>query len=397
MKVLVINCGSSSLKYQFIDMTDERVLAKGLCERIGMKSSFAKQTRGDEEPRIVEKEMEDHNDAITTVIELLMDKTDGVISDVNEIAAVGHRVVHGAEKFTDSMIISGEVLQGIKDCIDIAPLHNPPNIIGIEACMRMLPGVPNVAVFDTAFHQTMPKRAFLYALPYEFYKKYGIRKYGFHGTSHRYVAARAAEMLNRPITELKLVTCHLGNGSSICAVDGGKSIETSMGYTPLDGLMMGTRCGSIDPAVVTWIMDNGGLDSRAVNELMNKQSGILGVSGVSSDFRDISDAMRAGNERAKLGLEMFAYQVRKYIGQYAAAMGGIDAIIFTAGIGENVTHVRMSVVEGLEFLGVEVDAEKNEVRGRDMDVSKPSARVRTLVIATNEELAIARDTLRLVS
>ena len=396
-KVLVINCGSSSLKYQFIDMTDEQVLAKGLCERIGMNASFAKQVRGDGDPRIVEREMIDHNDAITTVIELLMDKEDGVITDVNEISAVGHRVVHGAEKFSDSMIIDDSVLQGIKDCIDIAPLHNPPNIIGIEACMKLLPGTPNIAVFDTAFHQTMPKRAYLYALPYEYYKKYRIRKYGFHGTSHRYVAVRAAEMLGRPIDELKIVTCHLGNGSSVCAVDGGRSVETSMGYTPLEGLMMGTRCGSIDPAVVTWLMDNEGIDSQTVNDLMNKKSGILGVSGVSSDFRDITDAMRSGNERAKLGLEMFTYQVKKYIGQYAAAMGGIDAVVFTAGIGENVTHVRAGIVEGLEFLGIEIDMEKNEVRGRDTDISTSSARVRTLVIATNEELAIARDTMRLLN
>ncbi|MCL2060635.1 MAG: acetate kinase [Oscillospiraceae bacterium] len=396
-KVLVINCGSSSLKYQFIDMANELVLAKGLCERVGMDKSFARQTRGDEEPLIINVDMKDHNDAITQVIELLRDKDNGVISDIGEITAVGHRVVHGAEQFSDSTIIDGKVLDGIKDCIEIAPLHNPPNIIGIEACMQLLPGTPNIAVFDTAFHQTMPQRAYLYALPYDYYEKYGIRKYGFHGTSHRYVASRAAEMLGRPLEALKIVTCHLGNGSSICAVDGGKSVETSMGYTPLDGLMMGTRCGSIDPAVVTWIMDHEKIGTDDVNDLMNKKSGMIGVTGVSSDFRDITNAMRGGNARAKLGIEMFTYQVKKYIGQYAAAMGGIDAVVLTAGVGENVAHVRMGIVGGLEFMGIEVDGDKNEaVAGRDIDISTPGAKVRTLVIATNEELAIARDTVRLL-
>ena len=398
MKVLVINCGSSSLKYQFIDMMNEKVLAKGLCERIGMDKSFAKQSRDGEEALVIEVEMKNHNDAITQVIELLRDPENGVISDVNEIGAVGHRVVHGAEKFTDSTIIDGDVLNGIKECIEIAPLHNPPNIIGIEACMNLLPGTPNIAVFDTAFHQTMPRRAYFYALPYHYYEKYRLRRYGFHGTSHKYVATRAAEMLNRPLEELKIVTCHLGNGSSICAVDGGKSVETSMGYTPLDGLMMGTRCGSIDPAVVTWLMDHEGLNTNDVNEIMNKKSGMLGITGISSDFRDITAAMNAGDQRAKLGMEMFTYQVKMYIGQYAAAMGGIDAVVFTAGVGENVTHVRMSIVNGLEFLGIEVDEEKNNTAmGVDMDISAPAARVRALVIATNEELAIARDTLRLLS
>ena len=397
MNVLVINCGSSSLKYQFIDMSNEKVLAKGLCERIGMEKSFAKQSRGDEEALTLEIEMKDHSDAITTVIGLLRDGTNGVIKHVDEITAIGHRVVHGAEKFSESTVIDDEVLNGIKACIEIAPLHNPPNIIGIEACMKLLPGIPNVAVFDTAFHQTMPKRACMYALPYEYYEGYGVRKYGFHGTSHRYVSARAAEMLGRPIGELKIVTCHLGNGSSICAVDRGKSVDTSMGYTPLDGLMMGTRCGSIDPAVVTWLMDKEGIGTREVNDIMNKKSGIIGVSGVSSDFRDITDAMKSGNKRAKLSVEMFAYQVKKYIGQYAAAMGGLDAVVFTAGVGENVSHVRMGAVEGLEFLGIEVDAEKNEARGQDIDISKPTARVRTLVISTNEELTIARDAIRLIN
>ncbi|MDR3121306.1 MAG: acetate kinase [Clostridiales bacterium] len=392
MKILVINCGSSSLKYQFIDMTNETVLAKGLCERIGMDKSFARQTRGDEEPVTVETELKDHGVALQAVLNLLRDPKTGVIGDVSEISAVGHRVVHGAEKFSQSSVIDDEILKGIKDCIEIAPLHNPPNIIGIEACMRLMPGTPNGAVFDTAFHQTMPAHAYLYALPYEYYEKYGVRKYGFHGTSHRYVSERAAALLGKPIEQLKLVTCHLGNGSSICAVDGGKSVETSMGYTPLDGLMMGTRCGSIDPAVVTWLMEKEDLDTKAVNDIMNKKSGIFGVSGVSSDFRDITAAAEGGNERARLGLAMFAYQVRKYIGQYAAAMGGIHAIVFTAGVGENVTPLRVSILKDLAFLGVAIDEEKNKIRGCEIDISADGAKVRTLVIPTNEELAIARDT-----
>jgi acetate kinase len=396
MKVLVINCGSSSLKYQFIDMADEQVLAKGLCERIGMERSYTKHARDDEEPVTTEVEIKDHSDAIMRVVSMLMDPEHGVIADVSEISAVGHRVVHGAEQFSDSTVIDESVLNGIKDCIELAPLHNPPNIIGIEACEKLLPGTPNVAVFDTAFHQTMPKKAYLYALPYDYYQKHRIRKYGFHGTSHKYVAERVAMHLKRPLKELKVVTCHLGNGSSICAVDGGKSVETSMGYTPLDGLMMGTRCGSIDPAIVTWLMEKEGIDAQRINDIMNKNSGMIGVTGLSSDFRDVTAAMETGDKRAILGMEMFTYQVRKYIGQYAAAMGGIDALVFTAGIGENVQHVRMSIVKGLEFLGIEVDPVKNEVRARDCDISTPSAKVRTYVIATNEELAIARDTARLL-
>jgi len=397
MKVLVINCGSSSLKYQFIDMADEQVLAKGLCERIGMERSYAKQARGDEEPTTFEVDIGDHSEAITQVIKMLTNTVYGVISDVREITAVGHRVVHGAEQFSDSTVIDDSVLNGIKDCIELAPLHNPPNIIGIEACQKLLPGIPNVAVFDTAFHQTMPPKAYLYALPYEYYEKHRIRKYGFHGTSHKYVASRVAKHIGRPLNELKIVTCHLGNGASICAVDGGKSVETSMGYTPLDGLMMGTRCGTIDPAIVTWLMEREGLGPQDINDIMNKKSGMVGITGLSSDFRDVTAAMLNGDKRAILGIEMFTYQVRKYIGQYAAAMGGIDALVFTAGVGENVQHVRMSIVKGLEFLGIEVDPEKNEVRAKDTDISAPGARVRTYIIATNEELAIARDTARLLS
>jgi acetate kinase len=395
-KILVINCGSSSLKYQFIDMSTETVLAKGQCERIGMEQSIAKQARAGEAPVIIEKPLADHASALRLVVDLLLDPLNGVISDVGEISAVGHRVVHGAEKFSQSSIITGEILDAIKECIAIAPLHNPPNIIGVEACMGLMPGTPNVAVFDTAFHQTMPPLAYIYALPYEYYEKHRVRKYGFHGTSHRYVAGRAAAMLGRPAEELKIVTCHLGNGSSVCAVDRGKSVDTSMGYTPLDGLMMGTRCGSIDPAVVTWLMEKDGLDAKALNEVMNKKSGIFGISGVSSDFRDIYAAADGGNERARLSLDMFAYQVRKYVGQYAAAMGGLDAVVFTAGVGENVARMRKSIVSGLEFMGVAIDDAKNRERGSETDISADSATVRTLVIPTDEELAIARDTYALV-
>jgi acetate kinase len=396
VKILVINCGSSSLKYQFIDMSTETVLAKGLCERIGMGQSVVRHTRGDEAPVVAEKPLGGHDDALQAVIGMLLDPGAGVIKGVGEISAVGHRVVHGAEKFSESSVITPEVLGAIKECVDIAPLHNPPNIIGIEACIKLMPGTPNVAVFDTAFHQTMPPKAYIYALPYEYYERHGLRKYGFHGTSHRFVAARAAAMLGRPAESLKLVTCHLGNGSSICAVDGGKSVDTSMGYTPLDGLMMGTRCGAIDPAVVTWLMDKEGLGTKEANDIMNKQSGIFAVSGVSSDFRDIGAAAAEGNERAALGLEMFAYQVRKYIGQYAAAMGGLDAVVFTAGVGENVHGVRREILSGLAFMGIAIDEDKNKIRGREIDISAEGAAVRTLVIPTNEELAIARDTYALI-
>ena len=396
MHILVINCGSSSLKYQLIDMETESVLAKGICERIAMKDSVVKHTKGGGEAVPIQRDLPDHAAALRAVIGLLLDKDLGVIGSVSEIAAVGHRVVHGGEKFSESSVITDEVLGVIKDCVEIAPLHNPPNITDIEACMELMPDTPNVAVFDTAFHQTMPPRAFVLPLPYEYYEKHRIRKYGFRGTSHSYVAAQAAKMLGRPIEGLKLVTCHLGNGSSICAVDGGKSVETSMGYTPLDGLMMGTRSGSVDPAVVMYIMDKFSMDTKCVNDLLNKQSGMLGITGVSSDFRDITAAAKAGDARAQLGLDMFTYQVRKFIGQYAAAMGGIDAVVFTAGIGENVSMVRKMIVDGLQFMGIEIDEEKNKARGEKLDISAQGAAVRTLVIPTNEELAIARDTVCLV-
>ena len=397
MKVLVINCGSSSLKYQFIDMETEEVLAKGLCDRIGLSNSFAKHTKNGEVPVTIEinEALPDHKVAIKVVIGLLTDEIAGVISDMSEISAVGHRVVHGAEKFNSSSVIDDEIIDVLKECIEIAPLHNPPNITGIEACMQLMPGIPMVGVFDTAFHQTMPAHSYMYALPYEYYEKYKIRKYGFHGTSHRYVAARAAVVAGKPVENLKIVTCHLGNGSSICAVDGGKSVDTSMGFTPLEGLMMGTRCGSIDPALVAFMMEKERLDTKEVNDLMNKKSGVLGVSGVSSDFRDVTEAAASGNEKAALALDMFCYQVRKTIGQMAAAMGGLDIIVFTAGIGENNGAIRKKIVNGLEFMGVAIDDVKNSVSGEEIDISADSAAIRTMVIPTNEELAIARETQRL--
>ena len=396
MKILVINSGSSSLKYQLFDMEKEHVLAKGLCDRIGIQNSFIKQTYNNGSEFIKETELKDHNDAIKEVINALTDKEHGVIESMDEISSVGHRVVHGGERFYKSVIIDRDVLNTIEECIELAPLHNGPNMIGIKACKKLMPNVPMVAVFDTAFHQTMPKKAFLYALPYSLYEKNGVRRYGFHGTSHKYVAERAAVMLNRPIEELKIVTCHLGNGSSICAVKHGKSVDTSMGYTPLAGVPMGTRCGSIDPAIVISLIEHDKYDSSMLNELLNKKSGVLGISGISSDFRDLDEAAEKGNERAELALEIFAYQVRKYIGAYAAAMGGIDALVFTAGIGENNQGLRKRVVTGLEFLGVEIDDDKNSQRGGEKDISTDQARVRTLVISTNEELAIARETLKLV-
>lgn len=397
MKILVINSGSSSLKYQLFDMENEQVLAKGLCERIGIPHSFIKHTYDNGKEYRVELELKDHSDAIREVINVLTDKEHGVIKSMDEISAVGHRVVHGGEKFYKSALIDEKVLNAIEECIQLAPLHNGPNMIGIQACKKLMPNVPMVAVFDTAFHQTMPKEAFLYALPYELYEKKGIRRYGFHGTSHKYVSERAAALLNKPIEELKIVSCHLGNGSSICAIKNGKSVDTSMGYTPLAGVPMGTRCGCIDPAIVISLMEREKYDASMLNELLNKKSGVLGISGISSDFRDLDEAAEKGNERAALALEIFEYQVRKYIGAYAAAMGGIDVLIFTAGIGENNGVMRKNIVSGLEFLGIEIDDEKNSQRGGERDISKDGARVRTLVIPTNEELAIARETLKLTN
>ncbi len=396
MKVLVINAGSSSLKYQLIDMTNEAVLAKGLCDRIGIENSFIKQSKGDEEAVVISKVLKNHRDAIEAVISALTDEKIGVIKSMSEISAVGHRIVHGGEKFNSSAIINEKVMEAVRECIDIAPLHNPPNIIGIEACQQIMPGIPMVGVFDTTFHSSMPDYAYLYAIPYELYQKYGIRKYGFHGTSHKYVSERAAELLGKPLNELKIITCHLGNGSSICAVDKGRSIDTSMGFTPLQGLAMGTRSGTIDPEVVTFLMEKEDLTVKGVSNLLNKKSGVLGVSGVSSDFRDLHAAADEGNKRAELALEIFAYGVKKFIGEYIAVMNGVDAVVFTAGIGENNSVIRSQVLKNMDFLGISIDAAKNKIRGEEIDISTPDATVRTLVIPTNEELAIARETLRLL-
>lgn len=396
MKVLVINAGSSSLKYQLINMDTMEVMAKGLCERIGIEGSNLQHknlSKGISEK--IENKMESHADAIQMVLNALTDSEYGVISSMSEIGAVGHRVVHGSEYFADSCVIDGKVMEALKRCIPVAPLHNPPNITGIEACEKIMPGVPQVAVFDTAFHQTMPAKAFMYALPYEYYEKYKIRKFGFHGTSHKYVSGEAAKMLNKPIEDLKIITCHLGNGSSVTAVDGGKCVDTSMGFTPLDGVVMGTRTGSMDPAVVTFLMENEKMSAKDVDNLMNKKSGVFGISGISSDFRDLSSAAEKGDERAKLALDMFVYSVTKLIGAYAAAMGGVDAVVFTAGIGENDAAIREKVVENLGFMGIKIDSERNKVRGEKADVTAEGATVKTLVIPTNEELMIALDTQRL--
>ncbi|MFZ5626210.1 MAG: acetate/propionate family kinase [Bacillota bacterium] len=388
MNVLVINCGSSSLKYQLFDMAKETALAKGLVERIGLEGSCLTHRVG-EDKTVIEQNIPDHQAAISLVLEQ--------VRGLGEIKAVGHRVVHGGEKFSASTVIDAEVLKAIEECVELAPLHNPPNIIGIKACQALLPGIPQVAVFDTAFHQTMPPKAYIYSLPYEYYEKYRIRRYGFHGTSHRYVAQRAAQLLGKPLDQLKLITCHLGNGASITAIDGGKSVATSMGFTPLEGLTMGTRSGDIDPAIVSYIMEKENLTAEQVTGILNKKSGVLGISGVSSDFRDLEAAAARGHERARLALEIFCYDVKKYIGAYLAVLNGVDAIIFTAGLGENSSVVREMVCRDLEALGIAIDAEKNQVRGQEADISAPSARVKVLVVPTNEELMIARDTVAVLA
>ncbi|NLK20973.1 MAG: acetate kinase [Epulopiscium sp.] len=396
MNILVINCGSSSLKYQLINMKEEQVYAKGLCERIGIEGSRLKHTPEGKETIIKESPMPNHKEAVRLVIDALTDKEYGVIEGMDEISAVGHRVVHGGESFSESVIIDEEVIKAIEACSDLAPLHNPPNLIGIEACKYLMPNTPMVAVFDTAFHQTMPQHAYLYAIPYELYEKHKIRRYGFHGTSHKYVAYRAAEILQKPIEELKIVTCHLGNGASVCAIDRGESVDTSMGFTPLAGLVMGTRCGDIDPAIVSFIMEKENISAHEADDILNKKSGVLGLSGVSSDFRDIENSMEDGNDRAKLAMDVFNYTVTKYVGSYAAAMGGLDAIVFTAGLGENNHEVRRDICKYLGFFGVKVDEEKNNCRGIERDFSSPDAKVHSLVIPTNEELMIARETKNLL-
>ena len=398
MNVLVINAGSSSLKYQLLNPATGDLLAKGLCERIGIdgKFTYKPQVEGKEKLDAVDVAMPTHAEAIAAVLDALVDPKNGVIASMKEIDAVGHRVVHGGEKFASSVVITDEVMAAIEECNPLAPLHNPANIIGIKACQEKMPGVPMVAVFDTAFHQTMPAKAYTYAIPYEYYENDKMRRYGFHGTSHRYVSQRCAEILGKPIEELKIVSCHLGNGSSITAVDGGKSVDTSMGLTPLAGLPMGTRSGDMDAGIMEYIMKKYDMSMADMMTTLNKKSGVLGISGVSSDFRDLDNAAAEGNKRAALAIEVFEYGVRKMIAEYAAAMGGVDAVIFTAGVGENSADMRLHFVDGLQFMGIEIDPEKNNIRGEERIVSPDGAKVKVLVIPTNEELMIAKDTAELV-
>ena len=397
MKILVLNCGSSSLKYQLIDMSNEEVLCVGLVERIGIEGSVLKQEKdGVEGKLIVEQPMKNHQDAIKLVLDAVVDPQYGGVKDIKEVEAVGHRVVHGGEKFAGSVLITDEVKAALEECIELAPLHNPANIMGIEACEAILPGVPMVGVFDTAFHQTMPKSSYLYGLPHELYTKYGVRRYGFHGTSHRYVSQRAAAMLGKNIEDCKIITCHLGNGASVAAIDGGKSVDTSMGFTPLEGLIMGTRCGDIDAAILPFLMEKEGLDAKGLSDLMNKKSGVYGMTGISSDFRDIEDAAAQNNELAQVALESYAQKVKKYIGSYAAEMNGVDAVVFTAGVGENGIDMRADIMANMDFLGMKLDEEANKVRGKERVISTEDSKVKILLIPTNEELMIARDTLELV-
>ncbi len=397
MMVLVINAGSSSLKYQLIDISREELLAKGLCERIGFDDSVHKYSRSDGLETEMTLSLHNHVEAINAMMALLTDEDKGVISQMSEIKAIGHRIVHGGEAFKESTLINDKVIEVLRQCIDLAPIHNPANIMGIEACRQEMPDIPMVGVFDTAFHQTMPPKAYIYALPYELYKKYGVRKYGFHGTSHKYVMKRAARMLGKKPEELKLVSCHLGNGASICAIEYGKSIDTSMGFTPLSGLAMGTRSGTIDPALISFIMEKEDLSVYETNNLLNRKSGVLGISGISSDFRDLLKANEEGNERARLAIEVFAYRVKRYVSEYIGIMNGADAIIFTAGIGENNDMVRRLVTEKMDFFGIEVDDEKNMPNtGREMDISTDEATIRTLVIPTNEEMEIALEVKRIL-
>jgi acetate kinase len=392
MKILVMNCGSSSLKYQLFNMKDETVLAKGLVERIGLDDALmSHETRTFKQGKIPVI-APDHKIAIQGVIEALKHPDTGVIKSMDEIKAVGHRVVHGGEKIAQSVLITEEVLTVLRECSELAPLHNPANIIGILACQALMPDIPQVGVFDTAFHQTMPRKAYLYAIPYEYYEKYHVRRYGFHGTSHKYVAQRAAELMNRPFDTLKIVTCHLGNGSSVTAVKNGMSIDTSLGFGTVAGVPMGTRCGDLDPAIIPYLMDKENLTIDQMSGVLYKKSGLLGLSGVSSDMRDIEKEKNLGNQRAEATIEMFAYSVKKFIGTYAAAMGGLDAVVFTAGIGENAIDVREMVCSDLSFMGIHFEHERNQVRGKEQEISTPDSPVKVFVIPTNEELMIARDT-----
>jgi acetate kinase len=397
MKIFVINCGSSSLKYKLFDMRDEDVLAEGIIERIGIENSFLKYEKKEGTDIKIEHDIPTHKEGIELLIETLLSDEHGVLEDMDEIKAVGHRVAHGGEKFAHSTLIDEEVMKEIEDISDLAPLHNPANLMGITVCKELMPETPQVAVFDTAFHQTMPAEAYTYAIPYKYYEKYGIRRYGFHGTSHGYVAARAAKMMDKNIEDLNIVTCHLGNGASIAAVKKGQSVDTSMGFTPLEGLVMGTRCGDIDPAIIPFIMDKEDMTASEIDSVLNKESGLYGVSGVSSDMRDIEEAADNGNNQAQVALDIFNYRVKKYIGSYSAAMGGVDAVVFTAGIGENAIETREEILTGLEYMGIEIDKEANDCRGKEQIISTADSRVKAMVIPTNEELVIAKDTKEIVS
>ena len=394
MKILVINCGSSSLKYQLIDSLTENVLAKGICERIKLDGVLTHQTTG-KDKITVEEPMPDHEAAVNLVIRMLTDRDMGAIASLDEIDAVGHRVVHGGEKFASSAVIDDKVLGAIEECNDLAPLHNPANLIGIRACQNLIPGIPQVAVFDTAFHQTMPEYAYTYGIPYEYYEKYKIRRYGFHGTSHSFVSKRAAELLDRDIKDTKIVVCHLGGGASICAVEGGKSVDTTMGLTPLEGITMGTRSGNIDPAIIEFIAKKENKSIFEIMDILNKKSGVYGISGVSSDFRDLDKGIAEGNKRCETAMNVFCYQAAKFIGGYAAAMNGIDAIVFTAGVGENNATARRLTCERLKYLGITLDEESNKLRGEEVKISTDDSKVAVYVIPTNEELAIARETVEL--
>lgn len=397
MKVLVINCGSSSLKYQVLEMETETLLCKGLVERIGIEGSVLKHEKPGMDKYILEVPMKDHKEAIAHVLDTLLHDAYGVASSMDEIGAVGHRVVHAGEKYASSVLITDDVIQALQDCVSLAPLHNPPNLLGIAACQELMSNTPMVGVFDTAFHQTMPAESYIYAIPYEYYTKYGVRRYGFHGTSHRYVSERAAEMLGKEIADTKVITCHLGNGASITAINGGKVVDTSMGFTPLEGLVMGTRCGDIDPAIIDFICQKEGLSISEVNNILNKKSGVLGISGVSSDFRDIEDAAMKGNERAELALKVYANKVKFYIGAYMAEMNGADAVVFTAGLGENGILMRRMICSDMENIGLALCPKRNEVKGQEKVISKDESPVKILLIPTNEELMIAKDTYEIVS
>lgn len=396
MKVLVINSGSSSIKYRLYDMRDNIVLARGLVERIGIPGSRLTHHPEEKAPYRVEREIPNHSLALKLIFDALVHPDYGVLENVGEIDAIGHRVVHGGEVFNQAVPVDNSVRESIRNLADLAPLHNPANLSGIEECEKIIPGIRQAAVFDTSFHHTIPKHSYMYSIPYKYYEEYGVRRYGFHGTSHQYVARRAAAMLCRPLEKLKLITCHLGNGASITAVLGGRSIDTSMGFTPLEGIAMGTRSGDLDPYIIIYLMEKEGLTPREVNHILNNQSGVLGISGLSSDFRDLEKAAAEGNERAKLAIDVFTHRVKKYIGAYAAELNGVDALVFTAGLGENSPEIRAGICQGLDYLNLWIDPEKNSVRGREADISAAGSRARALVIPTDEELIIASETVRVV-